>query len=221
MVDKRSLRSSKKETQETPAEQEQEQKPKPTRTRSGRSRKKNETASEEPSTSTSASGESGQVPSTTQSEDVVMATESVPTASEKGNDDVEMKGVETDEKKDDVVPPKEDTTASPLQSIIISFSIITNVSVIKQNLQLLERAVNTSDPRFTYRVLKMSNLRKKLSAEILVQVIREVYPPDHPSVSQLLSLLDKVEITRSDVNCRNPHQWKLMRLSPGPKKPER
>ena len=64
--------------------------------------------------------------------------------------------------------------------------------VIKQNLQLLERAVNTSDPRFTYRVLKMSNLRKRLSAEVLVQVIQAVYPPDYPSVPRLLSLLDKV-----------------------------
>jgi 26S proteasome regulatory subunit N3 len=64
--------------------------------------------------------------------------------------------------------------------------------VIKQNLQLLEKAAATLDPRFTHRVLKMSNLRKRLSAEVLVQVVREVYPHDHPSVPELLSLLDKV-----------------------------
>jgi hypothetical protein len=64
--------------------------------------------------------------------------------------------------------------------------------VIKQNLGLLERAVVTSDPRFTYRVLKMSNLRKRLSAEVILQVVREVYPLEHPSVSTLLQHLDKV-----------------------------
>jgi len=64
--------------------------------------------------------------------------------------------------------------------------------VIKQNLGLLERAVATSDPRFTYRVLKMSNLRKCISAEAILQVVREVYPPEHPSVSTLLQYLDKV-----------------------------
>ena len=38
----------------------------------------------------------------------------------------------------------------------------------------------------------MSNLRKRLSAQVLVQAVRQFYPPDHPSVSALLSLLDKV-----------------------------
>ena len=50
----------------------------------------------------------------------------------------------------------------------------------------------TSDSRFTYRVLKLSNLRKQLTTEILVQVVQEVYPPDHPSVGILLPLLTKV-----------------------------
>jgi 26S proteasome regulatory subunit N3 len=68
---------------------------------------------------------------------------------------------------------------------------VADCAVIKQNLQLLEKAVSTLDPRFTYRVLKMSNLRKRLSAEVLVQVIREVYPTDHPSVPQLLALLER------------------------------
>lgn len=66
--------------------------------------------------------------------------------------------------------------------------------MIKQNLQLLERAVSTSDPRFAYRVLKISNLRKQLSPELLVQVVREVYPPEHPSVPVLLSSLNRVSI---------------------------
>ena len=114
-------------------------------------------------------------------------------APEKPNEDVEMKNAD-EEAKDEV--PKEDPTASPLTGIAYNKPLL--MIVIKQNLQLLEKAVSTSDPRFTYRVLKMSNLRKRLSTEVLVQVIREVYPPDHPSVSSLLSLLDKVVLIRVD-----------------------
>ena len=38
----------------------------------------------------------------------------------------------------------------------------------------------------------MSNLRKRLSAQVLVQAVRQFYPPDHPSVLTLETLLDKV-----------------------------
>jgi len=200
MVDKRSLRSSKKDTQETPAEQQQDQKqPKPTRTRSGRSRKV--TTNKTQDTETTPAAEEGQqqdsaaaaasTSAAPQSEDIVMETESVATAPEKGSEDIEMKNA--DEHQSKTEEKKEDTTPSPLTStptFIVRTSL--TILVIKQNLQLLDRAVNTLDPRFTYRVLKMSNLRKRLSAEVLVQAIREVYPADHPSVSQLLSLLDKV-----------------------------
>src|SRR5277367_6466136 len=90
--------------------------------------------------------------------------------------------------------------------------------VIKQNLQLLEKAVSTSDPRFTYRVLKMSNLRKKLSAEVLVQVVREVYPQDHPSVSNLLSLLDKVILLMFQADDRTHRRWKSILFQENQKK---
>jgi hypothetical protein len=59
------------------------------------------------------------------------------------------------------------------------------------------------DTRFFYRILKMSSLRKQLSPEILVQVIREVYSSDHPSVPELLSLLDKVTLTFTLTDERN------------------
>jgi len=69
---------------------------------------------------------------------------------------------------------------------------LTRDVAIKQNIQLLDKAVATSDSRFTYRVLKLSNLRKQLTTEILIQVVQEVYPPDHASVGVLLPLLTKV-----------------------------
>jgi hypothetical protein len=63
---------------------------------------------------------------------------------------------------------------------------------IKQNIQLLEKGVTNLDTRIFYRVLKLSNLRKLLSPDVLIQVIRQVYPLNHPSVAQLIALLDKV-----------------------------
>lgn len=118
MVDKRSLRSSKKDTQDTP---EDEEKPKPSRTRSTRGRKssnKNQEATQESTPAPPA-------PSTTQSEDVVMETESE-AAPEKTNEDVEMKNVSDEgkeEKKDDV--PKPDPTASPLSGTHFLQSVLT------------------------------------------------------------------------------------------------
>jgi hypothetical protein len=104
MVDKRSLRSSKKDTQDTPAE---EEKPKPTRTKSGRSTRKPASGKSQETASTSGTDDPAAPPSV-QSEDVAMETESV--AAEKGAEDVEMKNVEPLEEE------KEDASASPLTS---------------------------------------------------------------------------------------------------------
>ena len=121
MVDKRSLRSSKKDTQDTP---EDEDKPKPTRTRSTRGRKpSNKNQEANPATQESTPGPPA--PSTTQSDDVVMETESE-AAPEKPNEDVEMKNVSDEgkeEKKDDV--PNPDPTASPLSGIRFPQSLLT------------------------------------------------------------------------------------------------
>jgi flagella basal body P-ring formation protein FlgA len=115
MVDKRSLRSSKKDSQDAHAE---EDKPKPTRTRSSRSRKaskKTEETSDELDTSSAP-------PAVNQSEDVVMETESI-AAAEKVNedDDVEMKNVDGKEAPDEAnksesESAQEDPVASPLTS---------------------------------------------------------------------------------------------------------
>jgi hypothetical protein len=129
MVDKRSLRSSKKEGQETPAE---EEKPKPTRTRSGRSRKapsksqKGTASVEEPTTTTTDA-----TPAITQSEeiesseDVIMETqgEAIPEKPNE-NEDVEMKNANEEAKDGEEETTKEaateDSSASPLTGIIVS-----------------------------------------------------------------------------------------------------
>lgn len=116
MVDKRSLRSSKKDSQETPAEQD---KPKPTRTRSTRSKKGSGKNQETTAAGDEEAAAPTQTPSVTQSEDIVMETESE-AAPDKPNEDVEMKNATEDvkeEKKDDVPTVKEDPPPSPLTGV--------------------------------------------------------------------------------------------------------
>jgi hypothetical protein len=113
MVDKRSLRSSKKDSQDTPAE---EEKPKPTRTRSARSRRgKNVEASSGTEESTTSAN-----PPLAQSEDVVMETESeVPSENKPAEEDVEMKNVAEEVKEEKKDETKEDSAASPLTSTFL------------------------------------------------------------------------------------------------------
>lgn len=77
--------------------------------------------------------------------------------------DVEMKALEEkkeeEREKEEVAPPP-----SP-------------VAEIKSNAGLIERAVNTLEPRFTHRVLRtLTALRKKLDDKVLYDAITEVYP---------------------------------------------
>ena len=107
MVDKRSLRSSKKDTQDTPAE---EEKPKPTRTRSIRSRKGKNTEA-------SSGTEESTHPPVAQSEDMAMETDNQGPAENKPADgDVEMKNAAEDVKEEKKEETKEDPAASPLAS---------------------------------------------------------------------------------------------------------
>jgi hypothetical protein len=111
MVDKRSLRSSKKDA-DPPAE---DDKPKPTRTRSARGKKAK--ASDAQQTTTTHDTVSSTAPSqSTASEDVVMQTDDTPEQpSDKAGEDVEMKDNAEDEGKDSgEAAPKEDAAPSPL-----------------------------------------------------------------------------------------------------------
>jgi len=54
---------------------------------------------------------------------------------------------------------------------------LTPVAEIKGNIQLIERAVSTLEPRFTLRVLRsITTLRKKLDASVLREAIDFSYP---------------------------------------------
>lgn len=61
---------------------------------------------------------------------------------------------------------------------------------IKDNFNLLERAVTLFDARFTLRVLRtISSLRRRLTPEILARIVRDTYPADHTSVRRLEAVI--------------------------------
>ncbi|CAD6502928.1 BgTH12-02602 [Blumeria graminis f. sp. triticale] len=66
------------------------------------------------------------------------------------------------------------------------------VADIKSSFPLLERAVTLFDARFTLRALRsISSIRKRLSPDILAQVIIETYPPNSAVAKSLLVAIDR------------------------------
>jgi len=66
------------------------------------------------------------------------------------------------------------------------------VADIKGNFPLLERAVTLFDARFSLRALRsISSIRKRLTPDILTQVITETYPSTSPAAKSLLVALDR------------------------------
>ncbi|KAK5625161.1 hypothetical protein RRF57_000877 [Xylaria bambusicola] len=72
------------------------------------------------------------------------------------------------------------------------------ITDIKSNFALLDRAVALFDSRFTLRALRsISSLRKRLTPDILSQVIAETFPPTSASATvakQLLTVIDKGDV---------------------------
>lgn len=63
---------------------------------------------------------------------------------------------------------------------------------IKSNFPLLERAVTLFDARFSLRALRsISSIRKRLTSDILAQVITETYPSTSPVAKSLLFAIDR------------------------------
>jgi 26S proteasome regulatory subunit N3 len=68
------------------------------------------------------------------------------------------------------------------------------VADIKNNFNLLERAVTHFDPRFTLRVLRsISSMRKHITPDVLAEVIVDTYPSSHPTASFLLEAIGKAD----------------------------
>ncbi|KAI0516968.1 putative proteasome regulatory particle subunit [Xylaria bambusicola] len=72
------------------------------------------------------------------------------------------------------------------------------ITDIKSNFALLDRAVALFDSRFTLRALRsISSLRKRLTPDILSQVIAETFPPTSASATvaqQLLAVIGKGDV---------------------------
>ncbi|KAK0113909.1 26S proteasome non-ATPase regulatory subunit [Cadophora gregata f. sp. sojae] len=70
------------------------------------------------------------------------------------------------------------------------------VADIKSNFPLLERAVTLFDARFSLRALRsISSIRKRLTPDILAQVITETYPSTSPAAKSLLVAIDRENAT--------------------------
>ncbi|PBP26169.1 proteasome regulatory particle subunit [Diplocarpon rosae] len=70
------------------------------------------------------------------------------------------------------------------------------VADIKSNFPLLERAVTLFDARFSLRALRsVSSIRKRLTPDILAQVIIETYPSPNPAAKSLLVAVGRENFT--------------------------
>ncbi|CAG8972119.1 hypothetical protein HYALB_00008124 [Hymenoscyphus albidus] len=79
---------------------------------------------------------------------------------------------------------------------ILSANIRSLLADIKSNFPLLERAVTLFDARFTLRALRsISSIRKRLTPDILAQVITDTYPSNSPAARSLLVALDRENAT--------------------------
>ena len=71
-----------------------------------------------------------------------------------------------------------------------------SITEIKSNFPLLERAVTLFDARFSLRALRsISSIRKRLTPDILAQVITETYPSTSPAAKSLLNAIDMEDAT--------------------------
>ncbi|KAF8343123.1 proteasome regulatory subunit C-terminal-domain-containing protein [Cantharellus anzutake] len=85
--------------------------------------------------------------------------------------------------KDEKSDPKGD--AKPVTPVPL-----TPVAEIKANVQLIERAVSTLEPRFTHRVLRsLTTLRRKLNTNVLRDALEAVYSKASPGLAVLLAYI--------------------------------
>lgn len=75
-------------------------------------------------------------------------------------------------KKDETAKMQVDESSKPSAATPAPKPAPTPVEEVRANLQLIERAVSTLEPRFTARVLRsLTTLRKKLDAKALAEVV--------------------------------------------------
>lgn len=107
-----------------------------------------------------------------------------------------------------VSPPKDsegdtamDGSADAADDAVTEDPTVKTISDIKSNFALLERAVTLFDARFTLRALRsISSLRKRLTPDILAQVITETYPSTSSVARSLLIALSREHATFGNGN---------------------
>ncbi|KAI9707185.1 MAG: 26S proteasome non-ATPase regulatory subunit [Candelina mexicana] len=219
MVEKRSLRSSKSDSSSSTngekAKSGSQSKPTPVRSTSTKG-KTAASKSATPSTAPTESSEGTRPNGTTPKENGVNGTDDVEMGdlpADIVDQSAKEKGKEGEDEMVVVVPPSkgaklagdtekeedEDTTMGGVQPTKASTAeegkvdpVAKAISDIKDNFALLERAVAQFDGRFTLRVLRsISSIRKRLTADILAQVITQTYPPTSNIAKTLLAAIGK------------------------------
>lgn len=183
MVDKKSLRSNKR-SDDPPKENKN----------TGSSSNSNNAPSK-PTRSSSRRAGSGSGPKKSATESMDKKTTADKKKVEPSGEDVQMKDTQEDKaaEKGDAsgdVEMGDDSKGDAGANDKKEDPVITTSNEIKQNFNLLERAVTLFDARFTLRVLRsLASLRRKITPEILAKVIKECYPSEHPSIAGLLSTI--------------------------------
>jgi len=76
--------------------------------------------------------------------------------------------------------------------LVMNLKLTCLMADIKGNFPLLERAVALFDARFSLRALRsISSIRKRLTPDILAQVITKTYPSTSPAAKSLLVAIDR------------------------------
>ncbi|KAI8070547.1 proteasome regulatory subunit C-terminal-domain-containing protein [Gilbertella persicaria] len=78
------------------------------------------------------------------------------------------------------------------------------ITELKRNFSLLERAVETIESRFTTRVLRtLPSIRRRLTSDILAQVITDYYTSNDAQKAELLHILNETEKSTADEESKN------------------
>lgn len=98
--------------------------------------------------------------------------------------------------------------------------VVKAVADIKSNFPLLERAVTLFDARFSLRALRsISSIRKRLTPDILAQVITDTYPSTSPAAKSLLIAVDREQSSFSKP-ASNEMDLDVETKKPGKKEPK-
>jgi len=143
---------------------------------------------------TKSSSEQPQDPTASSSKRVTRSTSKGGSKKKVVEVDVEMTIEQQDskEKEKEAIPEDVEMKPADEETKEISEAASLVLADLKQNIALLQRAVETIESRFTTRVLRTAaSIRRRINANILAQAVRDNYPKDDTRKTNLLCYLGK------------------------------